>query len=481
LTHDNDGYFTPDWSPDGQKILCVSNEGRPLLGWSSGPTNLYSIDVATGLKSAMTSDSIYKRIPSWSPDGKSIAYLGAGAENFGKVYLFVVSRDGGKPLNLTAQLDRRVREAHWFSDSKSLAINYWNGVDSPIAKIDMRTGDTAVLTGNRSAARATFSISRTGEIAWSQSDGTNPASIYMVQKAAAERLVDLTPEIKDLKLGSQEVISWKNERGSEREGIVIKPPDYVEGRRYPIIVDAYPKLQNSFKGSPMMPGQAWASRGYVVFYPNADGPHVWENPWKSIKSDAEAKGPNGVNIAVDDIVSGVNALVTLGLADADRMCIYGFSNGGGIVNHVVTKTNLFKCAISVAPALSVDWTTSFLLYTHSNLIPRLAGTTPWDNPQTYIQLSAIYRLDKLKTPMLLANGDDDLGSLLPQVEMYNGLRYLGRQVTLLRYPNQGHGFEGYAMKDFWRRENEFIDRHLQGCERSDAKQSRNDLPPAAAE
>jgi dipeptidyl aminopeptidase/acylaminoacyl peptidase len=244
------------------------------------------------------------------------------------------------------------------------------------------------------------------------------------------------------------------------EGVLIKPIDYQEGHRYPLIVDAYPKLGNSFKGDVMWGNQAWASRGYAVFYPNGDGPHVWENPWRSMTNNTSAKGPKGVDIAVDDVVSGVDELIRRGIVDSDRMCLYGFSNGGGMVNQVVTKSDRFKCAVSVAGAIASDWSSLFFLRTQAKFIVDLEGTSPWEDPQAYLDLSAVYRLNKVTTPMLLADGDDDDGFLLSNIEMYNGLRYLGKDVTFLRYPNQGHGFKGTAMKDFWRRENEFFDKYL---------------------
>ena len=386
--------------------------------------------------------------------------MGAGADNLGRANLFVLATAGGAAVSTTARLDRRVRDAAWFSDSTSIAINYWDGVDSPIARLNIRTGGTMVFTGDQSAARGSFGVSRSGVVAWSQSDHSSPSRIYLLRKNTVQLLVDLAPGIQKLRLGLQEVIRWKNHAGDDKEGILVKPVGYKEGQSYPLIVDVYPKLRNAFKGSPMMPGQAWASRGYAVFYPNGDGPHVWHNPWKSIADGDRAKGPNGIGIAVDDVMSGVDELIRRNIVDPNRMCLYGFSNGGGIVNQIVTKTSRFKCAISVAAAVSVDWTIAFLLYTDSRAISETVGTTPWESPQTYVDLSAIYRINKITTPMLLANGDDDGGGLLGEIEMYNALRYLGKDVIFLRYPRQGHGFEGAAMRDFWERENAFIDRYL---------------------
>jgi len=96
----------------------------------------------------------------------------------------------------------------------------------------------------------------------------------------------------------------------------------------------------------------------------------------------------------------------------------------------------------------------------AQLAAKLADTTPWENPQAFIELSAVYRLDHVTTPMLLADCDDDGDFLLNTIEIYNGLRWLGRDVTFVRYPGQGHGFTGWAMRDFWEREGAFFARYL---------------------
>jgi dipeptidyl aminopeptidase/acylaminoacyl peptidase len=72
----------------------------------------------------------------------------------------------------------------------------------------------------------------------------------------------------------------------------------------------------------------------------------------------------------------------------------------------------------------------------------------------------VFRLQNVTTPMLLADGDEDDDFLLNTIEMYNGLRHLGKDVTLLRYPGQQHGFTGAALEDFWSRAIAFFDRYL---------------------
>ena len=76
-----------------------------------------------------------------------------------------------------------------------------------------------------------------------------------------------------------------------------------------------------------------------------------------------------------------------------------------VVNQLVTMTNRFKCAVSVAAALSGDWSRPFFLQTNAQFITDIAGATPWKDTQAYVKLSAIYRLDKVNTPILLADGE----------------------------------------------------------------------------
>src|SRR5258708_10164788 len=142
------------------------------------------------------------------------------------------------------------------------------------------------------------------------------------------------------------------------------------------------------------------------------------------------------------------------------MGLYRFSNGAAVVNAVVTRTGRFRCAVSVSPANSVDWSILFFLSTANPLVPTIVGVTPWEDRRAYTELSLVYTLNRVTTPVLLADGDDAVLNLLSSIEMYNALRYLGKDVTLLRYPNQGHGFTGPALKDFWERENAFFDKYL---------------------
>jgi dipeptidyl aminopeptidase/acylaminoacyl peptidase len=453
LTNDDAIYFNPAWSPDGRTIVCSSSDGRnPALG----PSNLYAIDPASGRKSPLTKGDGDKRVPLWSPDGKWIAYI--GGRHLAMQSVFVIPSAGGDPVNAGAQAARYITQFEWEPDSRSLVLLEWDGVDWPLVRVRLPDGRPVRITGG-AAMRQFFAVSGEGTVVWEQEDGMHAGAVLLKGAAGTSTLADVNPQVRKWNLGEQEVVEWKNGRGDRLQGVLIRPAGFRAGRKYPLIVDGYPSQPNGFKGSPMMGNQMWASRGYAVFWPNARAPHTWMNPYREEGFGAAGKGPEGWDQMVDDVLSGADELIRRGVADPDRMGLYGFSNGGGVVNYLVTRTNRFKCAVSVA-GVYPDWLLPMLLHTDSTIPAFEGGASPWDDPGAYVKLSAVFQLKSVTTPMLLAAGDNDGDFLLGMIEMYNGLRWLGKEVTFLRYAGQGHGFGGPAMTDFWDRETAFMDRYL---------------------
>ena len=92
----------------------------------------------------------------------------------------------------------------------------------------------------------------------------------------------------------------------------------------------------------------------------------------------------------------------------------------------------------------------------------ICGGPPWENPQRYIELSPVFFLDRLTTPLLLISGVADYGVFVQQAdEMFVGLRHLGKEVELLRYHGQGHGmFSEPARSHMIESVFAFLDKHL---------------------
>ncbi len=459
LTNSDQDDFTPSWSPDGAKVAFMSTEGRPLVGYGPDISNIYSIDIEARQRSALTNGPGQKRLPVWSPDGKWIAYHIGMPFRMSSIY--ALSTDGGSSIDVTKQLKRDTGKMfYWSQDTASVFVTYQDGVTEPVARIRVSDGILQRLT-ETDVSCSTFTASRLGTLVCARQDGVS-ATVLQAMAPDGRRahvLLDLNPQIKQWAIGQEEVVRWKNGRGEEMEGILIRPANYHEGQRYPLVVDPYPGLTFSLMSNTMGGNQALASRGYAVFFPRERTAHTWQNADRDEAFNMATRGPQGADLMMDDLMTGIDTVVKRGIADPDRMCLYGFSNGGAATNLIVTRTSRFKCAVSASGGS--DWASAFFLSTGPRAYADLlGGVAPWENPSVYVTLSPIYHLDKVVTPMLLAVGDNENLGTLFQVEMYNGLRYLGRDVTLLRYPGQGHGLEGAALKDYWERVNAFLEKYL---------------------
>ena len=85
--------------------------------------------------------------------------------------------------------------------------------------------------------------------------------------------------------------------------------------------------------------------------------------------------------------NGAIELIRDGIVDEKRIGLYGFSNGGAVAAQLLSKTERFKCAVIVAPASSIDWTSKFLLTSLDNSLAYIIGAVPWEDPDKYVALS----------------------------------------------------------------------------------------------
>jgi dipeptidyl aminopeptidase/acylaminoacyl peptidase len=457
------GNFHPCWSPSGEDILFISqDEAGPAF--DAKATNVYSIDWRTRIRTAITHGPGIRSRPSWSADGRAIAFLRSeGKWDYSSIWAGLPSI--GRFAEITTGLDRHISDFVWGPNS-ALFFSYRDGISTPLAAFSLENSTITVVSKDASeeypVETGSFTSTRFGDVAWASQDPRNLLTIRFRRRNSAGKsriLLKLFPESHNWALGSVQIIRWQNSHGDAMEGVLLLPPAYRPGQTYPMIVDVYPTRTGADWTRPMFGNQAWASMGYAVFRPNPRGPHVWMNPWKSPESVLVAKGRHGWEVALDDVMTGVDKVIGMGVADSKRMCLYGFSNGGGVVNNLITRTDRFACAVSVAGALS-DWIRPALLNPDSDWLTTVAGVSIRDDPTTYVDLSAVMHLNSVKTPVLLADGDDDGDFLLDTIEMYNGLRRIGAEVTLLRYPGQAHGFSGPALRDFWTREMRFFARYL---------------------
>ncbi|HSB08586.1 MAG TPA: prolyl oligopeptidase family serine peptidase [Blastocatellia bacterium] len=302
---------------------------------------------------------------------------------------------------------------------------------------------------------SSFRLSKDGRtFVFSSAEGNRPGDIYAADAGFknVRRLTEANPQLKAKRLSKTELVRYLDVDGNKMYGVLYYPTDYEPGKKYPTVFNIYEQFFDDSFNSTI---NILTSNGYAVMQPSV-------NLEIGFPGEAWMKG----------VTSAANKLIDMGVADPDRLGVQGTSYGGYATNLLITQTNRFKAAINISGKVNM---VSF--YTDS---PRLGvrnihapeksqdrlGATLWQQPQKYIQHSAVMFADRIKTPLLLMCGEQDHNVPPRQLmEMYYALRRLGKEVEWVSYTNGGHGMPTTTVdevKDYHKRIIDWYDSHLKG-------------------
>ncbi len=479
LTEGAFGVSSPQWSPDGTQIAYVmSSNGSQESSYTdiseNRNTDIYVISSEGGTPRRMTANPAPDSNPQWSPDGKHIAYT-AGNDPLSwaaKNDIMLIAVEGGTPRNLTKDHhDSAGAGLTWSPDGKMIYFSGGTGVYSHIFSVPASGGPIAQVTrGNRNYGQ--FELSGDGmKMAFTLTSSLAPGDIFIAPLGGGQerRITSANPQLKEFAMSEAEVIKWKGPDNFDVEGLLYKPIGYVEGKRYPLILQIhggpYGRFSDSFDGR----AHIFAARGYAVLKPNPRGSTGYGHKF-TVANVGDWGGKD-----FQDILAGVDAVIARRIADPEKLVVMGGSYGGFMTFWTVTQTDRFKAAIGHA-GIS-DW---YSFHGQSD-IPALMeyGFTgqPWTSTETYRKYSPMTYVDRVKTPIMITHGEEDRRVPIAQAEeYYRALRRRGIEVVFLRYPREGHGIgEPNHQIDLVRRQLEWFDSHL-GIERPDTAETK----PAAA-
>jgi dipeptidyl aminopeptidase/acylaminoacyl peptidase len=210
------------------------------------------------------------------------------------------------------------------------------------------------------------------------------------------------------------------------------PPDFDESKNYPLLLNIHggPRTQYGYTWFHEM--QFFAARGYVVAYSNPRGSQGYG------KTFADAITGKWGQPAFDDCMAVVDRLCERPYIDKRRLYVTGGSYGGYLTNWIVSQTSRFRAAVTQRSIsdLGTFFGTSDIGW---DLINEFGGT-PWDTPENYIQWSPLTYLKQIETPLMFIHSENDLRCPMEQAErLYAPLKYMGKDVRLLRFPESSHG------------------------------------------
>jgi dipeptidyl aminopeptidase/acylaminoacyl peptidase len=323
----------------------------------------------------------------------------------------------------------KVTALDWSPSGDAILVQYgepdrW---ERGISRLDLKSKNLTALVRDASLYQGIRQSRDGSTVVFQKSDGTRPAEWYAADAGFANvrKLTDLNPWMAKKALPASELVSYRDADGKVLYGVLRYPVGYEKGRRYPTVFEIYETFfDNGFNGRAAL----LAGQGYAVFHPSVN--LVVGRPGESW-----TKG----------VTAAANKLIDMSVADPDRLGVHGTSYGGYATVLLLTETDRFKAAINVSGKVNMVsfYTDSERLGVRNTHAPEKSqdriGGTLWEYPERYIEQSAIFRLDRVKTPLLTISGDQDPNVPANQSrELYYALRRLGKEVEWVRYVNGGH-------------------------------------------
>jgi dipeptidyl aminopeptidase/acylaminoacyl peptidase len=433
----------PAWSPDGTRLAFTSNRSQP------DPDRTYNSViwmVAAGNKNKgahptqVTNNPAEDHQAAWSPDGKWIAYstqLDPKLFQYSTKHIAVVpiGELGGNPGDakvLTLELDRMATQPTFAPDGKSIYFIADDDGTQNLCQVDVATKKVSRPIGGRFMLND-YSVSKGGEIAAQITTLDRPNEIYTVPGGKLTRITHANDEVlSHLKLVQGEYVKFKSKDGTMVSGYMYKPADYVAGKKYPAILRPHGGPVWAYYAEFDHLPQLLAANGYVVLFPNPRGSTGYGQDYcKAIFADWGNKD-------FQDDMAMVDFAIAQGIADPDKLGVGGWSYGGISTDFIIGQTKRFKAAISGAGA--AEFTSMFGHDQYQKDYFTELGY-PWENVTLWTKLAPFYRVKDITTPAMFMGGNIDWNvPILGGEQMYQALKFLGRDTELVVYPGEYHEF-----------------------------------------
>jgi dipeptidyl aminopeptidase/acylaminoacyl peptidase len=419
---------TSEASPDGVNVWEFDWRGGAVAAiCSNEPSESAWYDAYLALLDLDARTARTLREPEWqiqgpkiSPDGARVAFVEGFCSDRGILAgtANVLDVDGGDPRPLAPELD--VCMVAWRDDATVL-YGAWRGMGSSIGTIaldgtldELHAGD--FILGIRYAARV--AASRDGSTLVSILDGPDaPPEVVVLEQDGPRAVTELNAEAAaDIPRPDWERFAWRAADGLEIEGLLALPPGGPE-TALPLVVLVHggPTSCWSWEFAPYR-GMAnlLAASGYAVLLPNPRGSAGRGQEFARANLGDMGGGD------LQDILTGIDALVQAGTADTARVAIMGGSYGGFMSCWAITQTDRFAAAIP--QAVVSDWTSFHLTTNIGQFDVLFLDSDPYDPAGEYPRRSPVMFAQGSRTPTLIMHGQEDLCTPLGQAqELYNAL------------------------------------------------------------
>ena len=433
--------FQGEWI-DNNTIVFSANLNEDS-DYNTNNTEIYTLDINSGIQKALTSREGPDNSPKVSNDNSLIAYLGYDDEylSYQQNSIYIMRTDGSGKYKIELDLDRNISNIYWSGDDKRIFFQYDDkgitkiGSTTLDGKLDLIIEEVGGLSFSRPYSGGFFSLSKNNRYSFTYGTVYNPADLAVGYKGSKNRLTNLNKDLFDYKkLGNVEEIWYKSSFDGEMiQGWIVKPPNFDESKKYPLILEIHggPHTNYGFHFSSEV--QLFASKGYVVLYTNPRGSTSYG------KEFANLIHHNYPSQDYDDLISGVDNLIERGYIDENNLFVTGGSGGGVLTSWIIGKTDRFTAAVVAKPV--INWY-SFVLYADNigYYYKYWFKDLPWIDPESYLKRSPISYVGNVKTPTMVITGEKDYRTPMAESEQfYAGLKLNKVESMLVRIPKANHG------------------------------------------
>ena len=430
-------------SPDG-KMLAFSTESVSHRMENPTDTEIFLVATTGGDARQLTHNDALEANLRWSPDSQWLHFVvhAAGGSLEGKYRdvqgrLYRLNPADGKVERLGADFPGSLEDFDFLPNGQLIGLGL-KGIEQQVYRIQ---GEQATKLPGMTGSYAGFSAPKSGGsllIRFSSID--HPTQVYLASDALhpdqAIALTQFNPIFAQRAQPEWQPYSWKSKDGTAVEGVLIFPPGQKGAKHL--------RMLTFIHGGPADAdgdrfGADWydwatlaATQGWLVFRPNYRGSSGYGDDFML------QIAPHLVSKPGEDILSGVDSLVKEGYADPEKLAIGGYSYGGYMTNWLITETTRFKAAVTGAGAVehAANWGNDDVTWDDAWYL----NGKPWETPEIYQSEAALFRMNRVKTPTHIVQGNSDVRvSYLEGVTLERALQQLGIDHSFLVFPGEGHG------------------------------------------
>jgi dipeptidyl aminopeptidase/acylaminoacyl peptidase len=423
------------WSADSKKIYATC--GRDSLQHPDREQS--SVIVRMNIDGSDTRQLVGEKGFSYndvtlSPDGKMMVFAMSKANELSYEQTMLANADGS---NITPIVfDRAVSNYEWSDDSKFVYLTANSNGGTPVYRLDIQTKKVERLSDFESGI-SSFDVAQ-NRIIYAKTEVKNPSELYaadLMMKNPIKLSSHNDSFLKNKALSFPEKRMLMNSKGQTVEYWIMKPSNFEAGKKYPLLLNMH--------GGPTAmwgPGEAsmWhefqymCSQGYGIVYANPRGSGGYGKDFQFANYQDWGTGP------AEDVLAAATDAAKEAWVDTARQVITGGSYAGYLTAWIVGHDHRFKAAFAQRGVYEL---TTFMGEGNAwRLTPNYFGL-PWDAKSKAIldRESPYSYVDKIKTPLLIKHGDNDLRTGAIQSEMmYKSLKIMGKEVEYVRMPGATH-------------------------------------------